>query len=96
MDSESEEAVLKAYEDDVAKKDEAEVDDDELVVNEGVAPKIIRDPGQPSEKERREHSMTHVPYRSWCPHCVRGRAKGRLRRRLQDQEVPEMPRAAID
>ena len=33
------------------------------------------DPMMPNEEERREHEMTHVPYRSWCRHCVRGRGK---------------------
>ena len=22
-----------------------------------------------------EHELTHIPFRSWCPHCVKGRAK---------------------
>ena len=29
-------------------------------------------PRLPSEKERREHSLTHCPARSWCEHCTRG------------------------
>ena len=34
-----------------------------------------RAPKQPTEKEIMEHSATHVPYRSWCPHCVAAAAK---------------------
>ena len=37
--------------------------------------KKVRDPGEPSKPERIEHEMTHLPYRSWCKHCVRGRGK---------------------
>ena len=33
----------------------------------------MNDPAMPSEEERRDHEMTHLPYRSWCRHCIRGR-----------------------
>lgn len=33
------------------------------------------DPKEPTEAERRDHEMTHLPFRSWCRHCVRGRGK---------------------
>ena len=29
----------------------------------------------PSPKEMEEHERTHNPYRNWCKHCVRGRAR---------------------
>ena len=32
--------------------------------------KALRDPRTPSERERREHTLTHLPYRSWCTICV--------------------------
>ena len=32
-------------------------------------------PQQSTEQERREHELTHLPYRSWCPTCVQ--SKGR-------------------
>ena len=34
-----------------------------------------RDPGDPPTKEREDHNATHIPFRSWCPICVK--AKGR-------------------
>ena len=33
----------------------------------------MNDPKEPSEEERRDHELTHLPYRSWCRHCVGGR-----------------------
>ena len=30
-------------------------------------------PRQLSEQERTEHVMTHLPFRSWCRHCNKGR-----------------------
>ena len=35
--------------------------------------KASHDPRTPSERERREHMLTHLPYRSWCTICVGAR-----------------------
>ena len=36
----------------------------------------LHDPKLPSETEVREHHCSgHMPYRSWCHHCVRGRGR---------------------
>ena len=32
-------------------------------------------PRGPSDAERRAHEIHHMPYRSWCEYCVRGRGK---------------------
>ena len=37
--------------------------------------KKLGDPVRPKEEEVREHERTHLPFRSWCKHCVRGRGK---------------------
>ena len=37
-------------------------------------PKIPVDPGRPTKMEIEEHNCLHWPFRSWCPHCVRGKA----------------------
>jgi hypothetical protein len=34
----------------------------------------IGDPVLPSPEEVAEHDKTHLPHRSWCRHCLRGRA----------------------
>ena len=28
---------------------------------------------QPREQERIEHEMTHLPFRSWCRQCIKGK-----------------------
>ena len=33
-------------------------------------PAKMNDPKEPSAEERREHELTHLPYRNWCKHCV--------------------------
>ena len=41
--------------------------------DEGRTPKLIKVPVKPSKSEVEVHMTTHIPYRDWCPHCVRGR-----------------------
>ena len=37
--------------------------------------RAIPAPCAPSQEEWDQHMLTHIPYRSWCPHCVRGRGR---------------------
>ena len=37
--------------------------------------KELADPRRPTEKEVREHEVTHFPYRNWCEVCVRAKGK---------------------
>ena len=39
------------------------------------AVKKMGDPRKPSEAEVAEHELTHIPYRNWCPICVRCKGK---------------------
>ena len=52
----------------------------------------MQDPKLPSLEEEREHMLTHLPYRSWCVHCVRGKGRAMDHRRQGDSErrVPEV------
>ena len=38
-------------------------------------PKMILLPVEPTATERALHEITHLPYRSWCKHCVAGKGK---------------------
>ena len=42
---------------------------------EAQTPKQVKQPNRPSEQEVQEHEKTHLPFRDWCEHCVRGRAE---------------------
>ena len=35
----------------------------------------IKDPILPTQAEVEEHEKTHMPYRNWCCHCIRGKGK---------------------
>ena len=53
--------------------------------------KKILDPTKPSEKEVEMHNLTHLPFRNWCPHCVRAKGKDMDHRRVGDKQrgLPE-------
>ena len=41
--------------------------------------------------------VSHIPYRAWCSHCVRGRGKSFAHHRVNRQEDPEeVPVVSID
>ena len=57
----------------------------------------VRTPAQPTQAEREEHELTHFPYRSWCDHCVRGRAKDDPHRTVKGQfGESSIPRVILD
>ena len=57
-------------------------------------PVKMNDPHAPSQKEREQHEMTHLPFRSWCWKCVFGRGKEMPHRRNKDEKV--MPEVHLD
>ena len=54
------------------------------------------DPRLPSRDEVLRHNLTHMPYRNWCPHCVRGRGKEMDHRRRAAMEEPSVPEYHLD
>ena len=57
-----------------------EADRDEQVVRK------LPDPRLPSQKEVEFHELTHLPYRNWCPVCVRCRGRDLDHRKAVDEE----------
>ena len=73
----------------------APLGDEEQEEMEERRPIILRNPAAPSRQEWEEHCATHVPYRSWCPHCVRGRGLADAHRAAEREEV-EHPVVSFD
>ena len=68
---------------------------------EGDEVKVRRTPKGPTRREREEHEATHIPYRDWCRHCIRGRAPNRPHRRAnpggeEEEESRRVPRISMD
>ena len=57
-------------------------------------PAKMNDSHAPSQKEREQHEITHLPFRSWSWKCVFGRGKEMLHRRNKDEKV--MPEVHLD
>ena len=66
----------------------------EEVDNGGRKPIKMLDPRLPTEAEVDEHNLTHLPFRNWCPHCVRGRGKEWPNKKVD--EVSSMPEIHAD
>ena len=66
-----------------------EKEDDEVGA-EGVDVKVMKRPEEPTQEEIDKHMCTHIPFRSWCSHCVMGKAKNsrHAKRGSQENEVP--------
>ena len=43
---------------------------------------VVPDPGAPTQSEIDDHNVDHLPYRSWCECCVKGKATGEPHRRI--------------
>ena len=41
----------------------------------GASAKLLPIPARPTPEMVKAHEACHVPFRSWCSHCVRGRGK---------------------
>ena len=55
-------------------------------------PRAVLDPKLPSQREIDEHSLTHLPYRNWCTHCVLGKGKAapHFKRASREDSLPEV------
>ena len=59
------------------------ITEDEDTQQSALPAKGIKAPQQPTEQERKEHNLTHLPYRSWCSICVE--SKGRANNHPQQK-----------
>ena len=68
--------------------------EDEIEMEEAgrVQPVVRRAAHEPTAEEIRQHRINHTPYRSWCPECVKGRAKDGAHRQIKEPEkaIPTM------
>ena len=54
-------------------------------------------PAKPTPEMIAAHEFSHLPFRSWCSHCVRGRGKSFQHRRVQhDQDDEARPVVSLD
>ena len=63
---------------------------------EAEVPRKAREPGEPTDEERRRHDTTHLPFWSWCPYCVRGRMANPPHRDLGPSGRLGVPEVVMD
>ena len=56
------------------KEQEEEEEEAEKEEEENKGARTVKQPSQPSAVERARHEVTHMPFRSWCSVCCRGRS----------------------
>jgi hypothetical protein len=79
----------------VIEDDESERDDEEG--EEGRKVEVKRLSERPSQGEVDEHNTNHIPFRSWCKHCVKGKAVNQSHKRAKGTEQEcEVPVISID
>ena len=74
-------------------------EDEEEECDEGRTSVGRKSPKEPTKAEKEEHGRTHCPYRSWCPHCVKSRARNAPHRKCVPEEPLEevkVPRIHLD
>ena len=59
--------------------------DIELELEEADVPKVPARVYTPSADEYNRHCATHLPYRNWCPICVRAKRKNPGHRRIDPE-----------
>ena len=82
--------------DDAGKIEVNQVDDDDTEEQEGLPAKVMDSPTAPSRQEVLEHNCTHIPFRSWCAHCVRGKAKANKHSITGGSEASDIPIVSFD
>ena len=63
---------------------------------ESTSLRVLPSPTPPSRQEMLEHNLTHWPFRSWCRHCVAGKAKAAGHRSSGSTGNSEVPVVSMD
>ena len=73
-----------------------DVEDEEA--SEGLKPKVLRSPSDPSPAEVEEHeALGHSVHRSWCGHCMRSRGlMEKHTKQKEEDKNPSIPTLGID
>ena len=67
------------------KEQEEKMDEEAKESDEAIRVKMIKPGYHPTSKEIAEHMVNHLPYRAWCKHCTKGKAKGLPHRKIGEE-----------
>ena len=89
-DDKEEEDTTKTQEGKVKDEEGQEKDEEARIVK---GKKAVR---QPNQEEYDSHMRSHIPFRKWCPHCVKGKRKNDPHRTPKEKEEREIPTMSWD
>ena len=71
---------------------------DEDMTQEAEELKSVRAPVLPSKEEVEARNVSHLPFRTWCSACVRGRglSLGHHKVDVKTEEAEQMPTVSVD
>ncbi|CAK0857324.1 unnamed protein product [Prorocentrum cordatum] len=61
-----------------------------------VPARVVKDLEAPTKEEIEQHNIGHIPYRSWCRHCVMGRGRSAAHRMLEAEKSHVIPTVGHD
>ena len=65
--------------------------------DKGQVQRPLRDPGMHTAQEIEEHNISHIPFRPWCLHCLRGKGKDTHSRSVKGNFAEDLvPRVRMD
>ena len=79
----------------MAGEGDAEQEPEQAAEDEGFAARALPAPPQPTPEMVASHNVSHIPFRSWCSHCVRGRGKSYYRKKVS-HEADSRPVVSLD
>ena len=95
MNSESEEADEGEQAPAAERHQDTQAEDD-LHGSEEAPIRLQRNPRDPTSEERERHWRTHLPYRAWCPVCVKARGREDEHRAGNAEEEDGVSEVAMD
>ena len=70
-------------------------DPDQVISEEAIIPNHRKKPTAPTRQEYLDHQLVHMPFRQWCPICVKARGKAHGHR-VQKPEEKTKPTVHVD
>ena len=71
-------------------------EESETQTEEGQTTRQRRSHRAPTKKECEDHMRTHIPFRSWCKHCLAGRGVATQHKSRRDSGEHEVAEVALD
>ena len=81
----------------MAGEGDAEQEPEQAAEDEGFAARALPAPPQPTPEMVASHNVSHIPFRSWCSHCVRGRGRSFYHKKVSHEaDDPSRPVVSLD